>query len=81
MQYLGVDSESYGNKYMFAGVPNSVALLLLIWIYFYTLDHADDEKKLASALAEFAVRTVTNIDVPAEETPNIARESIPDSEF
>ena len=48
--YLGADSDSYENKLLFSGVLNSVALLLLVWIYFYTAEHEDDEQILSAAL-------------------------------
>mmetsp|Transcript_25784 Transcript_25784/g.39610 ORF Transcript_25784/g.39610 Transcript_25784/m.39610 type:complete len:158 (-) Transcript_25784:79-552(-) len=51
--YLAADTESYPNL-TFAGVPNALALLLLIWIYLYTSEYADDESQLASAFAMIA---------------------------
>mmetsp|Transcript_15127 Transcript_15127/g.21425 ORF Transcript_15127/g.21425 Transcript_15127/m.21425 type:complete len:161 (-) Transcript_15127:80-562(-) len=48
--YLNADTESYPNL-TFAGVPNAMALLLLIWIYFYTAEYSDDESQMAAAFA------------------------------
>jgi hypothetical protein len=82
IQYLGADSESYGTKLFFSGVVNSLALLLLIWIYFFTLDHADDEKTLISALADVIVGSMANNDTSTEDMPIAADAPIvEDSEF
>ena len=48
--FLMADIESYGSKILFSGVLNAICLLLLIWMYFYTLEHEDDEKLIVSAL-------------------------------
>jgi hypothetical protein len=48
--FLGADGDSYGTKLYFSGVFNSFGLMLLIWIYFHTLEHEGDEKMLAFAL-------------------------------
>jgi hypothetical protein len=79
---LGANSESYGTKLLFSGVINSFALLLLIWIYFFTLEHADDEKTLVSALADVVVGSMANNNTSTEEMPIAADEPIvEDSEF
>lgn len=57
--FLGVDSDSYENL-TFAGVPNCLALFLLVWIYFYTLDNTDEEARLAGMLN--ILQTVTTGD-------------------
>lgn len=48
--FLGADAESYGTKLYFSGVVNGVSLLMLLWIYFHTLDHAEEEKLLSEVL-------------------------------
>lgn len=48
---LQSNNDSYGGKLLFAGLPNAMALVLLIWIYFYTRDHFEEEQKLESLLA------------------------------
>jgi hypothetical protein len=48
--FLGADGDSYGTKIYVSGVANSLGLMLLIWIYFHTLEHEGDEKMLAFAL-------------------------------
>jgi hypothetical protein len=79
---LGANSESYGTKLLFSGVANSFALLLLIWIYFFTLEHADDEKTLVSALADIVVGSMANNNTSTEDMPIAADEPIvEDSEF
>jgi hypothetical protein len=47
--YLRADLESY-NSLIFAGVGQSLALFLLVWIYFFTKANEGDELKLAMAL-------------------------------
>jgi len=49
--YLGVDQASYKSSILFAGVLNSLALMLLIWIYIYTANHESDVAALASILS------------------------------
>lgn len=49
--YLGANQESYDNKLLFAGVINSVALMLLIWVYLYTSNHESDLAAMASILS------------------------------
>ena len=61
---------------------NSIALLLLIWIYFYTIEHEEDEKALAAALAQSLVGSMSDAstadDIPVVgDTPDI----VEDSEF
>ena len=46
---LGADLDSYDNL-MFVGLPNSLALLLLVWIYCYTLENAEEEVALAKII-------------------------------
>lgn len=43
-------SSSFGSQIVFAGTMNALALTLLLWIYFFTAQHEDDERKLASLL-------------------------------
>ena len=48
--YLRVDQESYGASLLFTGVPQGMALIILIWIYMYTSTHEEDEMAFANAL-------------------------------
>mmetsp|Transcript_7823 Transcript_7823/g.19508 ORF Transcript_7823/g.19508 Transcript_7823/m.19508 type:complete len:191 (+) Transcript_7823:135-707(+) len=48
--YLRVDQESYGASLLFTGVPQGMALIMLIWIYMYTQSHETDEMAFANAL-------------------------------
>mmetsp|Transcript_6823 Transcript_6823/g.11917 ORF Transcript_6823/g.11917 Transcript_6823/m.11917 type:complete len:164 (-) Transcript_6823:61-552(-) len=45
---LAADTDSYPSL-NFVGVVHAVALMLLIWIYFYSMSFADEEAKLAAA--------------------------------
>ncbi len=48
--FLGADQEAYDNKIIFSGVLSSVALMLLIWTYMYSLEKEADAQVLASIL-------------------------------
>ena len=50
MVVLQADSDSYQGKLLFAGLPNAMALVLLIWIYYYTLIHEEEEATLKRLL-------------------------------
>jgi hypothetical protein len=81
--YLGADSDSYDTKIFFSGVINSVALLLLIWTYFYTLEHAEDEAKFSAALAN-AVTGAVNAAVNGSDdgiTMTVSEPVVEESEF
>ena len=69
--FLGVDADSYENL-TFAGVPNCLALFLLVWIYFYTLDNENDEAKMVGMLN--ILRTVT-----AEDSSGVAESIMQDA--
>lgn len=79
--YLGADQQSYDNKILFAGVINSVALMLLIWIYFYTANHESDAAALASMLSNAIGASSAGEDpiadggMAAEETPPVVEEA------
>ncbi|KAL3896672.1 MAG: hypothetical protein SGARI_007111 [Bacillariaceae sp.] len=46
--YLGAKLEDFGNKLIFGGAFQGLALVLLIWIYFYTQQHEADEAAFAA---------------------------------
>jgi hypothetical protein len=48
--YLGVDSESFGMKLVFAGTFNALALCMLIWLYLYTAANEADGLRMAALL-------------------------------
>ena len=52
--FLGADSETFVSQALFSGTFQAVAICLLIWIYFFTADHPDDEAKLSTLLASVA---------------------------
>mmetsp|Transcript_31302 Transcript_31302/g.56735 ORF Transcript_31302/g.56735 Transcript_31302/m.56735 type:complete len:150 (+) Transcript_31302:111-560(+) len=47
---LKANMDSYVGNIMFAGVPNALALLLLMWIYCYTLNNGSEEAALAKMI-------------------------------
>lgn len=48
-QFLDADTDSY-KSINFAGVPNALALMLLVWLYFFTAAHGEEENALRSAV-------------------------------
>lgn len=50
--FLGADQVSYDNKIFSTGVLSSLALMLLIWTYMYTLQHESDTHALMTILAK-----------------------------
>lgn len=79
---LGADADSYDNL-TFAGVPNALALMLLAWIYCYTLDNASEEEALANMI--HVMRTMTTVSEEVDDAAERVTEDVPeveaDSEF
>jgi hypothetical protein len=48
--YLGANNDSYGMKLVMSGTLNSLALCMLIWIYFYTDGNEQDGARMAALL-------------------------------
>ena len=65
--YLGADIDSYGSQVLTAGTVNALALLLLIWILFYTAEHESEENAIVAAL-KAAAPIITEDLVTAEVT-------------
>lgn len=55
MNESNMSSSSYGNKLFFAGLLNAIALVLLIWIYYFTLYHAEEETMLSAMLVNTTI--------------------------
>mmetsp|Transcript_1891 Transcript_1891/g.1792 ORF Transcript_1891/g.1792 Transcript_1891/m.1792 type:complete len:157 (-) Transcript_1891:82-552(-) len=51
---LNANVDSY-TSINFVGLPNAIALMLLIWIFMFTLEHEEDELALVSALVNITV--------------------------
>jgi hypothetical protein len=64
---LQADNDSYGNKLLFAGLHNCIALILLIWIYFYTKHHEQEEQALEGLLA-MARQNMAGSDTSGDES-------------
>jgi hypothetical protein len=78
--FLGADNESYGTKIFFGGVANSMALLMLIWIYFYTMRHEEDEAKISEAI--ISLLNITGSDGASGELPFVeSGAAVADAEF
>jgi hypothetical protein len=82
--YLRVDKESHGAKLLFAGVPQGIAVVLLIWIWVYTSSHEADEMVFAAALGKGDIDgndTPTDGSSSAETTDTIQCTAPDESEF
>lgn len=85
MNETNIKASSYGNKLFFAGLLNSIALVILIWMYYFTLYHSTEENILNNMLFN---STTTNIDDPYNNTMsstttmmNNQQETIEEQEF
>lgn len=47
--FLAADQESYGTKLYFSGLFQGLALAVIIWIYFYTAFHDQEEAAFVEA--------------------------------
>eukprot|EP00531_Pseudo-nitzschia_arenysensis_P016380 CAMPEP_0116129818 /NCGR_PEP_ID=MMETSP0329-20121206/8124_1 /TAXON_ID=697910 /ORGANISM="Pseudo-nitzschia arenysensis, Strain B593" /LENGTH=156 /DNA_ID=CAMNT_0003624105 /DNA_START=109 /DNA_END=579 /DNA_ORIENTATION=- len=47
--FLSADPESYGIKLLFSGLFQALALAVVIWTYFYTAAHEQEEAVFAAA--------------------------------
>lgn len=81
---LGVDTDSYDNL-LFAGIPNCLALMLLIWIYFYTIDNVEAESKLTAMINVLQAVTAGEDNVGLEgvipDIPDASEQVLADTEF
>ena len=68
--YLGANIDSYGSQVLTSGLFNALALMLLIWIWFYTAEHENDENAIIAALKVAA--PILNEEVAESETANEA---------
>ena len=66
--YLGANIESYQQSISLAGIPNAIALMLLLWIILFTMEHTHDEAALISSLT----KKVTEENVLQETVPPTA---------
>jgi uncharacterized protein YybS (DUF2232 family) len=63
--YLGADQTSFGTSLVFGGVLQSAAVIILIWIYFYSESHFEDVAIFASAMSK-----VMSKHIPDEYDPS-----------
>jgi len=66
---LRADNDSYNGKLLFVGLPNAMALIFLIWIYYYTLGHEEEEETMKRLLiaAQQASSSSSTTDAGGEE--------------
>lgn len=78
-QYLDADTDSY-KSINFAGIPNALALMILVWLYFFTLAHEDEENALRSAVTQ-VVESVVEADEGSVEDAGEAQPVTDQTEF
>ena len=77
--YLNVDTDTFKGV-TFAGVANALALMLLVWIIFFTMLHEDEENMLTQGLI-FSTST-SDSSISGSEDNNEEGSTAPgDSEF
>mmetsp|Transcript_27725 Transcript_27725/g.41957 ORF Transcript_27725/g.41957 Transcript_27725/m.41957 type:complete len:164 (-) Transcript_27725:285-776(-) len=60
---LLADMDAWENKLTFTGVPNAVGLLLLVWVYCFTRQHAEEEAKfITTIIAQQVMKQVDKSD-------------------
>lgn len=74
--YLGADTESYKQGLNFVGVPNAMALCILIWIVIFSDQHEEEENAFVAA----AVRKVVDAVAGAEDRADASGSTIADTE-
>jgi hypothetical protein len=73
--FLGTGAEEFRMALLFSGILPSVALFLLVWIYFYTEHHELAAEKLATMLLQLPVPGLdneTNADIVDDSLPPIS---------
>ena len=73
--FLGADQDSYGSKLFFSGIVQGLALAMLIWIYFYTESHAEDEAVFAVEFSKLLTDDEVISPVILGDDPQIPEES------
>jgi hypothetical protein len=81
--YLNVNTDTFKGL-NFAGVQNGVALMLLVWVLFFTMLHEDEEQILSTASA--LMNTIINSaggegDSDGTAASSATMENVQDSEF
>uniref|UniRef100_A0A6U3V0M2 Uncharacterized protein n=1 Tax=Ditylum brightwellii TaxID=49249 RepID=A0A6U3V0M2_9STRA len=81
--FLSADVDSY-KSLNFVGVANAMGLMLLVWIYFFTLTHEEEEAAFAASIKTVVEQIVTSSSEDGEfdGADAVAGEDvIPDKEF
>jgi hypothetical protein len=70
--FLGTGAEEFRMALLFSGILPSIALFLLVWIYFYTEHHELAAEKLATMLLQLPVPGLSN-----ETLADVSDDTIP----
>lgn len=66
--YLNVDFDSY-DKITFTGCMSGIAVFLLVWIFFFTMLHEDEEKALGGGLLDLNATVAGIVNATIQEEP------------
>ena len=58
--YLNAETDTYKNL-NFAGVTNGIAIMVLVWLTFFTMLHEKEESVLAEAFTTVIKETATGV--------------------
>ena len=59
--FLAADQESYGTKLYFSGLFQGLALAVIIWVYFYTAAHEQEEAAFVAAFGNLVGSAGENV--------------------
>lgn len=65
--YLNADMNSYKKNFTFIGCMNAFAVMLLVWILFFTMLHEDEEKTLSDGLLNLNTTATDDIVIATGE--------------
>jgi hypothetical protein len=79
--YLNAQTDSYKGL-NFVGVPNALALMMLVWIIFFTMAHEEEEIAFGNAFIQSVVKSAVGDDSDGDVVAEIvAPVQVEDSEF
>ena len=73
--FLGVEGDHFASQMYFSGTFNALALFVLIWIYLYTMEHEEDEIRLAALLVSTSIVGDSTADAAIPLVEAIAEDS------
>lgn len=77
--FLGVPSDVFATQVVFSGLPNAMALVVLIWVYCFTSAHEREELQLTSLLISAVAPNVEG-EVVGELEPEVVISPVAEAE-